>query len=51
MAYVVTPEGRVADLRVLESTDPRLTAAMTEEIMAQCFSPARYRGAPVPVFG
>jgi hypothetical protein len=47
IAFVVTPEGRVTDLRVLESTDPLFTAAMTEEIMSERYFPARSHGQPV----
>jgi TonB-like protein len=45
--YVVNPEGRVTDARVLECTDPLFAKPMLESVRSRRFFPARYRGTPV----
>ena len=47
VVYLVNPEGRVTDVKVLESTDPRFVKPMLECVKARRFFPARYRGKPV----
>lgn len=47
VAFAVTPEGRVADPRVLESTDPLFAKGLLAAMPTWRFVPARYRGTPV----
>ena len=48
IGYVVTAEGLVKDLRVLESTDKRVAAVLIGQILQRRFVAAEYRGAAVP---
>ncbi len=45
--YLVSPEGKVTDVRVLESTNPLFAKSMVARVRARRFFPARYRGLPV----
>ena len=45
--FVVTPEGRVLDPRILHSTDERVSKYLIERISNERYLPARFRGAPV----
>jgi hypothetical protein len=48
VGFVVTPEGLVTDVRVLESTDKRVADFLVKQIVQRRFAPAQYRGAAVP---
>jgi hypothetical protein len=45
--FIVTPEGRVLDPRVLRSTDERVSKYIIERISNERYFPARFRGSPV----
>ena len=47
IGYVVTAEGLVKDLRVLESTDKRVADFLVKQIERRRFAPAQYRGSAV----
>ena len=47
IGFVVTAEGYIRDLRVLESTDPRVADYLIQQIQMRRFAPAKYRGAAV----
>lgn len=52
LAVMVDGRGRPipCTLRVLESSDPRLTAAARAALLASRYAPATLKGAPVPVW-
>lgn len=50
-AYVVTPDGRVVEPRVLRSTDDRVAKYLTRLVFCRRFVPAKFRGAPVYALG
>jgi hypothetical protein len=45
--FVVTPDGRVLDPRILHSTDERVSKYLIERIGNERYFPARFRGVPV----
>jgi hypothetical protein len=45
--FIVTPDGRVIEPRVLHSTDERVTKYILKRISYDRYFPARYRGLPV----
>jgi hypothetical protein len=47
VGFVVSVDGTIRDLRVLESTDKRVADFLIKRIEERRFAPARYRGAPV----
>lgn len=47
VGFVVSVDGVVSDLRVLESTDKRVADLLMKRIRERRFAPAQYRGAPV----
>lgn len=46
-AFIVTPDGRVLDPRILHSTDERVSKYIIERISNERYLPARLRGTPV----
>ncbi|MEY2521297.1 MAG: hypothetical protein QOF24_3056 [Verrucomicrobiota bacterium] len=46
-AFIVTPDGRVIDLRILHSTDGRVSKYLIQRIGNERYFPARFRGVPV----
>ena len=48
VGFVVTADGIVKDLRVLESTDKRVADFLMNRIQMRRFAPATYHGASVP---
>jgi hypothetical protein len=48
VGFVVTADGLVKDLRVLESTDKRVADFLISQIQMRRFAPATYHGASVP---
>lgn len=46
-AFVVTPDGKVTEPRILSSTDPRVSKYIIEKIRYERWFPARLRGTPV----
>jgi hypothetical protein len=46
-AFIVTPDGRVIEPRVLHSTDQRVSKYILGKIRYDRYFPARYRGVPV----
>ena len=49
--YVITADGLVKDLRVLESTDKRVADFVIKQIERRRFDPAQFRGARVASLG
>jgi hypothetical protein len=47
VGFVVSVDGLVTDLRVLESTDKRVADLLMKRIRERRFAPAQYRGAPI----
>lgn len=47
VGFVISADGVVRDLRVLESTDKRVADFLLKKIQERRFAPAQYRGAPV----
>ncbi|HKP03893.1 MAG TPA: hypothetical protein VJU77_11115 [Chthoniobacterales bacterium] len=47
VGFIITAEGYVKDLRVLESTDPRVADHVINQIQMRRFVPAKYRGVAV----
>ena len=47
IGFVISADGVVRDLRVLESTDPRIADFLINQIQMRRFVPAQYRGAAV----
>jgi hypothetical protein len=47
IAFVVTAQGRPADLRIIKSTDSRVADYLLEQISRRWYVPARLRGVPV----
>jgi hypothetical protein len=45
--FIVSPDGRVLDPRILHSTDERVSKYLIERISNERYFPARFRGAPV----
>jgi hypothetical protein len=45
--FIVTPDGRVLDPRILHSTDERVSKYLIEKISNERYFPARLRGTPV----
>ena len=45
--FIVTPDGRVLDPRILHSTDERVSRYLIERISNERYFPSRFRGAPV----
>jgi hypothetical protein len=45
--FIVAPDGRVLDPRILHSTDERVSKYLIERISYERYFPARFRGAPV----
>ncbi|MEY2497216.1 MAG: hypothetical protein QOD12_772 [Verrucomicrobiota bacterium] len=45
--FIVTPDGRVLDPRILHSTDERVSKYLIERISNERYFPARFRGVPV----
>ena len=48
VGFVVTTDGFVKDLRLLESTDKRVAEFLMNQIQMRRFAPAQYHGAAVP---
>ncbi|MEP6913875.1 MAG: hypothetical protein ABI923_14025 [bacterium] len=46
-AFIVTPDGRVIEPRILHSTDERFSKYIINRITYERYFPARFRGAPV----
>lgn len=46
-AFIITPDGRVMDPRILHSTDQRVSKYIIEKISYERYFPARFRGVPV----
>lgn len=46
-SFVVTPEGKVTEPRILEATDPRIAQAALEAFASRRFVAAQFRGVPV----
>ena len=46
-AFIVTPDGRVVEPRILHSTDDRVSKYIVEKIRYDRYFPARFRGTPV----
>ena len=46
-AFVVTPDGRVTDVRILHSTDAAVSKFIADRISYDRYFPAHLRGAPV----
>jgi hypothetical protein len=51
VGYVITADGLVKDLRVLESTDKRVADFVIKQIERRRFDPAQFRGARVASLG
>jgi hypothetical protein len=51
VGYVITADGLVKDLRVLESTDKRVADFVIKQIERRRYDPARFRGAQVASLG
>ena len=47
VGFVVTADGRIQDVRVLESTDKRVADLLINQISMRHFAPAQYRGIAV----
>ncbi len=45
--FIVTPDGRVLDPRILHSTDERVSKYLIERISNERYFPARFHGVPV----
>ena len=45
--FIVTPDGRVLDPRILRSTDERVSKYIIERISNERYFPARFHGSPV----
>jgi hypothetical protein len=45
--FIVTPDGRVLDSRILHSTDEQVSKYLIERIRNERYFPARFRGMPV----
>jgi hypothetical protein len=45
--FIVTPDGRVLDPRILRSTDERVSKYIVERIGNERYFPARFHGSPV----
>jgi hypothetical protein len=46
-AFIVTPDGRVLEPRILHSTDERVSKYLIERISNERYFPARFHGVPV----
>ena len=46
-AFIVTPDGRVIEPRILSSTDPLVSKYVLNQISYRRYFPARYKGVPV----
>ena len=47
VGFIINPEGYVKDLRILESTDPRVADHVINQIQMRRFVPAKHHGAAV----
>lgn len=45
--FIVTPDGRVLDPRILQSTDERVSKYLLQRISNERYFPARFRGVAV----